>query len=139
MGRSLAANSVRLGWRCKGLIPLEEVTGPKARTSRAPGTVRDHRPRGGHVSGLQADPAMARWVRAPVAEHVPRGVRASGPLYLKPDKQSAPADRRGVAALETRIRPDALLREGGEARPAGTRRGGIPVRRTPGVPRVRAR
>src|SRR5690606_34556105 len=84
---------------------LEEVAGPKARASRDPGTVRDHRPRGGHVSGLQADPAMARWVRAPVAEHVPRGVLATGPLYQNQTKLSAPAARRGVAALETRIRP----------------------------------
>jgi hypothetical protein len=35
--------------------------------------VRGHRPRGGHVSGLLANPDTAGCVTASVAEHVPRG------------------------------------------------------------------
>ena len=109
--------SGRLGRRCKGLIPLEEAAGPEARASRDPGTVRGHRSRSGHGSGLQADPTIARWVRAPVAEHVPRGLWPPARTTLQDTQQSAPAVRRGVAALETRIRRDAPARSGGETRP----------------------
>src|SRR5690606_18471541 len=72
-------NSVRLGRRCKGLIPQEEAAGPKARlpaipaqcAATAPGAAmlaacRQTRPwPGGRITGN--------------AEHVPCGARAAGP------------------------------------------------------------
>jgi len=38
--------------------------------------VRDHRPRGGHVSGSPAFPAIAGCLTRNRAEHVPRGAPA---------------------------------------------------------------
>ena len=53
-----AVYSVTLGARDKGLISLEVTKGQKP-NFRGSGTVRNHRPRGGHVSGLPANPAIA--------------------------------------------------------------------------------